>query len=423
MQFRLLGPFEASTEAGAVTVGRRQERLILTVLLLARERQVVPAQRLIDKLWPGEQRGRGTLHTYIGRLRAALGPYGIGIERLGSGYRMADPGTYELDVRTFRELAAARSPDPAEQAELCRRALALWRGDTDDPELSELRLDVAERYARLLLDSGQHEDAAELVSVAGAGREQLCTYVMTALHRCGRRAEALDLYERNRRVLADLGLAPGPQLTAVRERVERGDPELLRPPAPRYAVRVRDQWLPWQTAGHPALEFCNTFAGWGRPPTPHSDWLRGYPTLAVWAGHVGLAEEWVVTRLLTAAERDPAGAARALAQARELRRQLYASCTDPADAVAFKAVAALAEAAMRASRFVRSDDGLGGWRVAPGIGLRLPVLAAARSAADLLADPRRFQIRVCPGEACGWLFLDEHGRRRWCSLGTCAGRC
>jgi predicted RNA-binding Zn ribbon-like protein len=114
---------------------------------------------------------------------------------------------------------------------------------------------------------------------------------------------------------------------------------------------------------------------------------------------VGLAEEWVVTRLLNAAE------------------------ADPADAVAFKAVAAVAEAATRASHFVRANDGLGHWRVAPGAGLRLPVYAAARSAAELLADPRRFTIRAGPGPECGWLFLDEHGRRRWCSLGTCGRHC
>ncbi|WP_327686942.1 CGNR zinc finger domain-containing protein [Streptomyces sp. NBC_00467] len=28
-------------------------------------------------------------------------------------------------------------------------------------------------------------------------------------------------------------------------------------------------------------------------------------------------------------------------------------------------------------------------------------------------------MRACPGEECGWLLLDESGRRRWCGLGTC----
>jgi hypothetical protein len=36
---------------------------------------------------------------------------------------------------------------------------------------------------------------------------------------------------------------------------------------PAYAVRVRDQWLPWKAAGHPALEYCNTYAA-GNGPRP-----------------------------------------------------------------------------------------------------------------------------------------------------------
>jgi SARP family transcriptional regulator, regulator of embCAB operon len=68
-------------------------------------------------------------------------------------------------------------------------------------------------------------------------------------------------------------------------------------------------------------------------------------------------------------------------------------------------------------------DGAG----SPDAGLRLPVHAAARAAADLFAadlfaDPRRFTVRSCPGTHCGWLFLDESGLRRFCSIATCGKR-
>ncbi|MFF0433337.1 CGNR zinc finger domain-containing protein [Streptomyces sp. NPDC004327] len=33
----------------------------------------------------------------------------------------------------------------------------------------------------------------------------------------------------------------------------------------------------------------------------------------------------------------------------------------------------------------------------------------------------RLTLRACPSPDCGWLFLDESGRRRWCSLATCGG--
>ncbi|MFE7774065.1 hypothetical protein ACFU5O_09215 [Streptomyces sp. NPDC057445] len=71
-----------------------------------------------------------------------------------------------------------------------------------------------------------------------------------------------------------------------------------------HAVRVGDEWLPWSTSGHPALESCNTYAGWG--------WLRSYATLAVRTGHSDLADDQDVGRLPHQGRRRPAAAAAAL---------------------------------------------------------------------------------------------------------------
>lgn len=45
----------------------------------------------------------------------------------------------------------------------------------------------------------------------------------------------------------------------------------------------------------------------------------------------------------------------------------------------------------------------------------------ARSAADLLIAPELARVRQCPGEECGWLFLDlsRSGRRQWCDMADC----
>lgn len=103
-------------------------------------------------------------------------------------------------------------------------------------------------------------------------------------------------------------------------RILSGDPRLERPAAPVYSIRVRDHRLPWSVGGHPALELCNTYAGWGGERAPGAEWLRGYPTLAVWAGHQDLLDDATVTKLLRAAQRDPLGAAAVLDEARDLRR-------------------------------------------------------------------------------------------------------
>ncbi|WP_152499823.1 CGNR zinc finger domain-containing protein [Labrenzia sp. THAF82] len=49
----------------------------------------------------------------------------------------------------------------------------------------------------------------------------------------------------------------------------------------------------------------------------------------------------------------------------------------------------------------------------------------AASAVSLLADSREHErIKMCPGENCGWLFIDEtkNGRRTWCSMESCGNR-
>jgi len=79
-------------------------------------------------------------------------------------------------------------------------------------------------------------------------------------------------------------------------------------------------------------------------------------------------------------------------------------------------------AAADAARLVGADDGA--WRMQwPAADPRAVRFAVAVDAVALLADPARLaRVHRCPGPACGWLFLDTSGRRRWCSMSTCGSR-
>ena len=46
---------------------------------------------------------------------------------------------------------------------------------------------------------------------------------------------------------------------------------------------------------------------------------------------------------------------------------------------------------------------------------------AAVAATELLRGDRSDRLKQCPGEHCGWLFLDatKRGNRRWCSMSEC----
>jgi DNA-binding SARP family transcriptional activator/predicted RNA-binding Zn ribbon-like protein len=441
MEFHLLGPFEARYGGDVVEIGsRRQERLLLAILLCEAGR-LVPTARVIELLWGDRppSSARSAVHTYIGRLRAALAPYGVRISTRADGY-LVQAEDVTVDVHEFAATVrqATELTEPQPRVELLDRALRLWRGpllaglapdalrDLLGAQLDETRLLALEMRAESRLQLG-HDDQviAETTDLAAAHptRERLVGALMTALYRDGRQADALLLYDRTRRALADgLGVDPGAQLAELHRRILRRDPRLDPPRRMVYEVRLREESLPWSVSGHPALDFCNTYAGWRHePPLPGSEWLRGYRTLAVWCGFAGLADEAAVSRLCALAERDPAGSAAVLDEARRVRARLYACLTDEPDRAAFGEIAGLVREAARQQVFTPADGGGGRWRTDLAAGLRLPLHAAVWAAAGLLSEPRRLAVRACPNPRCGWLFLDESGQRRFCSLATCGG--
>jgi DNA-binding SARP family transcriptional activator/tetratricopeptide (TPR) repeat protein len=260
----LLGPVETGPAGGTMTPVAQPRLRVLLGLLGVTAGRVVSTEALVDGVW-GEQWSPSrekNLHTLVYQLRrrlAGLEP-GQGAERLvraGGGYRLVlGPG--ELDVAVFGELAgrgreAARTGDAAGARELFGQALGLWRGAAladaaplcprlagEAARLEELRLGVAEERIGADLALGRHgEVAGELAGLVAEFplRERLAALLMTALYRCGRRGEALAVYDVTRRVLADqLGLDPGPELAGLQAQVLADDPALAAPPVPAVAA-------------------------------------------------------------------------------------------------------------------------------------------------------------------------------------------
>ena len=260
----LLGPVEIGRAGGVMApVAQPRLRVLLGLLGVAAGR-VVSAEALVDGVW-GEQWSPGrerNLHAAVYQLRrrlAALEPgrSGARLARVGSGYRLA-LGAGELDVAVFRELAArgretARAGDTERARLLFGEALGVWRGPAladaaplcarlagEAARLEELRLGIVEERIGCDLALGRHaEVAGELAALVAEFpvREQLAALLMTALYRCGRRGEALAVYDAARRVLAgQLGLDPGPELAGLQARVLADDPALAVPSAPGGAA-------------------------------------------------------------------------------------------------------------------------------------------------------------------------------------------
>lgn len=185
---------------------------------------------------------------------------------------------------------------------------------------------------------------------------------------------------------------------------------------PPYAVRFGDTLLPKPIGGHPALELCNTYAGWA--DEPGGDWLTDYGTFAAWAEFTGLIGPAEPLHTLAHTKR----ARRALADVRALRSALYRVLGGGESGDAFDEVARFADEANASRRFTRDPDGTAGFRLPSTVDVRLPLRAAALAAVDLLDSKERATVRACPGAGCGWLFLDRRGRRVWCSMATCGNR-
>lgn len=178
--------------------------------------------------------------------------------------------------------------------------------------------------------------------------------------------------------------------------------------------------MPKRIGGHPALDLCNTWAGWGEPWSEKREWLPDYERAAVWSGFAELLPRETVVRLRRRARLDKKQAGRVVTQLHDFRDCLYRVLTED-DPRAFRSVSVVCQRALVSSRLI--DEGGMAARVLPSsIGLELPLLAAARAAEDLLNSEARRTIRRCPGNDCGWLFLDPRGRRKWCDMTTCGNR-
>ena len=252
LEFRILGPLEVADQERPLGLGGPRQRGLLAILLLRRG-EAVSSDRLIDELW-GERppaTAAKTLQGYVSHLRKALGN-GVLVTRAG-GYVLeatpdqVDADRFEANVGEARRALAAG--DTARARKLLNSALGLWRGEAladlayepfaqrEAARLEEERLGALEDRIDADLLLGDHRDVVgELESLVSLHphRERLLRQLMLALYRCGRHADALDVYQHGRQRLQDeLGLETGFELRELEQRILTHDKTLDPPPVAR----------------------------------------------------------------------------------------------------------------------------------------------------------------------------------------------
>ncbi|WP_410579846.1 BTAD domain-containing putative transcriptional regulator [Amycolatopsis sp. lyj-108] len=262
-RFTVLGPPGFTSGGTRLDLGSPQQQAVL-MSLIANAGSFVRTGELIDGLW-GERApatGEAVIRTYISRLRRLLALQGLGsaiISRSG-GYRL-DPDSFDVDAVEFaRLIESARQTHTVETAaKLLERALALWTGtalagvpgeaaEQERSRLERLKLTATQDLLRLRLELGEHDEVmAEVPALIERNRleEPLYEIYLLALHRGGRRAEALELYRSVHDLFdEELGVRPGPKLRALHEKVLHAEDEqapALREPDSLFVGRERER--------------------------------------------------------------------------------------------------------------------------------------------------------------------------------------
>jgi predicted ATPase/DNA-binding SARP family transcriptional activator len=253
LEFRILGPLEASRGGRSLLPrGPGQQALLASLLLNANH--VVPRSQLVDDLWgedPPESAAK-MVQMYVSELRKLLEPEAPAgeawhlLQTRAPGYMLQiEPD--QLDAHRFARLtdAGRRALDdgrPSEAVALLDEALALWRGPpladvADRPfaqaeaaRLEELRLAAVEDRIEAELALGRHATlVGELEPLVAAHplRERLRRQLMLALYRSGRQAEALEVYKNTRELLInELGIEPSRALHELELAILRQEPSL-----------------------------------------------------------------------------------------------------------------------------------------------------------------------------------------------------
>ncbi|KKM09892.1 hypothetical protein SY88_17100 [Clostridiales bacterium PH28_bin88] len=255
IRIRLFGNLEVVIDGVAVPEKAWQTRKVKTLfkyLVLHKGRRVTREQ-LMELLWPEAEPDSAavSLRVTLSRLRRALTP--AGVETKGKTPFFGDErGTiwfnpnkdYTLDTEEFDQkvkmgLMDLESGNEAGARVRLEQALELYRGDLLEEDLYEdwaaaererlqlIYLDTLQTLARLYTEAGanaNHDRARGLLQralVVNPYREETYLALMELYRSAGQTGEALRLFERCRKVLAEeFGVQPGREMLKLVEEIK-----------------------------------------------------------------------------------------------------------------------------------------------------------------------------------------------------------
>ncbi|MER5950755.1 AfsR/SARP family transcriptional regulator [Streptomyces sp. NPDC001904] len=264
MDIEVLGSLSVREHGIPIAPTAPKPRQVLALLALNAD-HIVPVATLIEELWDENppRSARTTLQTYILQLRELIA---AALVRGGDAHTSAKdilltlPGGYRLQTRggtvDYQELerragAGYRAMDAEDYPAAARKlrdALSLWTGAAladvqagsqitlEVSRLEETRLCALDQRIEADLRLGHHRGLLSELTVLVKQfpmHESLHGQFMLALHRSGRRGEALNVYQRLRATLVrELGLEPSAALGKLQRSILMAHPDAGALPAP-----------------------------------------------------------------------------------------------------------------------------------------------------------------------------------------------
>ncbi|MCX5387492.1 AfsR/SARP family transcriptional regulator [Streptomyces sp. NBC_00083] len=247
MQFNLIGSFEIVTDDGRTHAPKASKICQMLAVLAFQPREAVASGVLIEELWGDAAPNSAirTLQTHVYHARRMLDEVQAGdaprrlLLTQAPGYRLdiaddeVDIHVFERQVRRAQTELAAGSPERA--AQHLDRARRLWRGPvlSNVPvasvlngrmaHLDELRIRALELRVEIENRLGRYRELLpELRALVNDHplHEWFHGQLISALHRAGRRGEALQAYQNLYDVLdRELGLEPSAEIQRLQAEV------------------------------------------------------------------------------------------------------------------------------------------------------------------------------------------------------------
>jgi len=249
LAIRLLGTVAAKVNGVNCRITSGRQRSILA-LLASEAGQVLSTDQLVNAVWGDAPppSAINALQVHVSGLRSVLGVGGVAIQTRPPGYVLDTTRfdvTVSVDALEFEQMVRAKLASGGGPS--WDSIDALWTGEPFGgafdavyggffvERLVELHRGVVEARCDDQLARGLHDQlVADMEAYVEAEPYRECRWRqwVLALYRCGRQSDALATFQRGRhRLIDDLGIEPGPALSALEHAILAQDPALELAPS------------------------------------------------------------------------------------------------------------------------------------------------------------------------------------------------